>query len=1597
MAINEPRTSNALGVRIPQWIINQLEKRSSELRAQKETMSPKINDNVLFRGNRTAWVRMVSSIDLIVPKFENNANSIDEKFEGSSQQTTFLTNLKKYVQEKIKDKSALSYFQNTLGLNIKDESDLAKSFILQGGVSKYQSANGTQFSYNLRNGFKESYNVTGTEEEIRKYGYRPMPGITSVRVQTTGKLGSIRSAEIQLKVWDKEQLDIIDALYFKLGYTMLLEWGHTYYYDSNNAELKDTESFSINPFEQGLTKEDIYNKISNNIRESEGNYDAMLGIVTNFNFTYNQEGGYDCTIKLISLGVLISNMKMNNPRILPDLQKDVVKKLYNRLETLQKEFENANNLANQPSNDPGNFNYYPACLRKRFTPQDVVDVSALGKQRLQDHAIKGSVNGVQYFFYRSAVNPEGGDWQTTGYSSRGGWYCDGENLYINEKNVDSSFKTYKEILENSQINRVYAPYNDSILLPVLISSGQLNTNVGKINLDKPYVNKIINGDREYLAFNKFKALVPTNVEKYSVFANIQIPTLTITTSKVNSSGNISTYSVPLNVSNTLLQGSQVYKVNEVGEIDQQNGVTYLLREEPGEEIRNEAGVYSTNYIAVLTYAVRGSGGEIHDYAISVKYDGKINNNTSRKTIEKQEFSTYSGEKKDEIQSKILEALNNTTEPWKITNINESEIPGSLNTDTRVPKIKVTLSKKINLTYKTKEEPTGAAAIDPAGNKIPKSKWNDVDSTFPLTIDIVTNDLGIITSLDIKPSDLQRASDALDQAAQQKSQDTQQGTASSVSESKITLSDIQKSEAEKYKSAFEVIIRIIQLYSLDSAIDNNIEKDKIVKTLSLLEQKTYDVFTKELFSTGLFSKLLGPDNVTGNKRDDIVYYSTQGRSTPMGAGITEVCKSYDEQMSKGTIVDKEFMLKVRALFGFHFGLLGNECTAQDLLNNKAFVDYGLLMTTYTVPYKFNVGVFEGTQLNHPVYLPLGFVIMILNNICTIYNDNKPLVYLDFNHKTNICLSNSKHLSTNPYDVLIPFQGTNEDFISILEPDTLCKAKSDQTGNIVTAIKPIKNKKIEGEASPNQEETEKESATPVYTPKNPAEGENVIKDRISGGLLKFKDLDSVVDPHRGRTMNILISCDYLLKTVGTFAKNNGSGDVYVREFLEQILFDVNKYLGDFNIFRLAYDDKGNSAHIVDDQMTPNLEQRYPQPYETEKNRSKLPIFGIGSIARNLEIRTEVSSRLSNMIAISANSKYEDQSNLSKSAESFGFYNTSYMDRYIPKRTEFKSEVTLPTDTMIRSTVQFNEAIKSFYSSADPADGAVGHATNYYIQRMSKIKTNERGTRASAMIPVSLNFSIDGMSGFGMGQSFTVDQEFLPYTYNLSLTDPFGEQDRVRTVAFVMIGLDHTIEGNQWISNVRSNMIYAKQEQDFQTDEENLKELQKPNKPSGLSSSSTQKNTNFIGQNNEAKLVAEAYLGQTLTDSAWSELVAATFAEASDNQEEIASVMGVILNRVKQNFGNYGSTVYGQLRGQNQFEAVTGANTSRFVKGPSPTYAPTIYGAVERLLPSVPRSYLYFTSANRSLFYDDNGKPIKGRDTKNYDNAVKNYKLIGNSYFG
>jgi len=372
MAGLDNKISNIIATKLPQWLLDQVQTRA--ILGAKDSRD---NNNLLFLANKSCWVRLVSSVNL------DNQNDIN-------------------------------YFNRIVG-GITKADDLAKQFVLFGGTSKYLNKN----SYQIRSGIADdgAYGILG-KDEVQKYGYRPMPGIINASVETQGKLGSVRSAVINFKCWDKSQLDIIDALYFKLGFTMFLEWGSTVYYKSDNqSKVQSSELLSIDPFQAGLNKEQIYIQISKNCRASEGNYDAMLGVVTNFTFSFNQEGGYDCQLRLMALGSLADSIKINNVGTLPALVKEEIRELNNTLikieqDKLAKEraaaaAEAAKNKAAENKLDPISaeeyFNKYIKydTTGKRYTGGQVsINSQDVESIKTVDAAFNTEANGWVYFIRR---------------------------------------------------------------------------------------------------------------------------------------------------------------------------------------------------------------------------------------------------------------------------------------------------------------------------------------------------------------------------------------------------------------------------------------------------------------------------------------------------------------------------------------------------------------------------------------------------------------------------------------------------------------------------------------------------------------------------------------------------------------------------------------------------------------------------------------------------------------------------------------------------------------------------------------------------------------------------------------------------------------------------------------------------------------------------------------------------------------------------------------------------------------------------------------------------------------------------------------------
>jgi hypothetical protein len=257
-------------------IINQINQRQKRYGSVERT-----TEELTYLNSKTGWVKLISSVD-IEKRERDTATSVDDRLKLIGVNTSYRGN------------------------------KLAKEFILFNGTSIQD-----------KKGVTQRENITNTNSSVNDFAYglggnefglRPMPGILSAEIKTLNR-GSIKESTVRIKAFNRVQFQIIDVLYLRLGYPILLEWGHSVYYDNKGKfhNGSDNDWSIAYDFLEGKLKNyyDILSKIQKNRLDSNGNYDALLGKVKNYNWTFDRDGNYDITLSIISVGDVIESLQTN--------------------------------------------------------------------------------------------------------------------------------------------------------------------------------------------------------------------------------------------------------------------------------------------------------------------------------------------------------------------------------------------------------------------------------------------------------------------------------------------------------------------------------------------------------------------------------------------------------------------------------------------------------------------------------------------------------------------------------------------------------------------------------------------------------------------------------------------------------------------------------------------------------------------------------------------------------------------------------------------------------------------------------------------------------------------------------------------------------------------------------------------------------------------------------------------------------------------------------------------------------------------------------------------------------------------------------------
>jgi hypothetical protein len=289
---------NIVGEEFEKYVFDQIAQRQKDQYSGYDSL--RTPEQLQYLNNKNAWVKLASGVS-IIQELDDNGNIL---YDG-------IKRLRDIVGDQLAD--------DFKGI------ELAKKTILFNGLSEtepaiYENKKKVEkiAEYNFRAGYNNTksiwnltsvYGLGGTD-----FGQQPMPGIQSVNIKSLNR-GSIREANVTLKAYNKFQFAIIELLYLRLGFSMMLEWGNDKFIN-NEGKLQQTGNTIIEDLwfqDNGYTQSQMINAVERYRGIYSGNYDGFFGKVVNFTWTFGADGSYNIDLKLITVGDVIESLQANIP------------------------------------------------------------------------------------------------------------------------------------------------------------------------------------------------------------------------------------------------------------------------------------------------------------------------------------------------------------------------------------------------------------------------------------------------------------------------------------------------------------------------------------------------------------------------------------------------------------------------------------------------------------------------------------------------------------------------------------------------------------------------------------------------------------------------------------------------------------------------------------------------------------------------------------------------------------------------------------------------------------------------------------------------------------------------------------------------------------------------------------------------------------------------------------------------------------------------------------------------------------------------------------------------------------------------------------
>lgn len=275
-----------------------------------------------------------------------------------------------------------------------------------------------------------------------------------------------------------------------------------------------------------------------------------------------------------------------------------------------------------------------------------------------------------------------------------------------------------------------------------------------------------------------------------------------------------------------------------------------------------------------------------------------------------------------------------------------------------------------------------------------------------------------------------------------------------------------------------------------------------------------------------------------------------------------------------------------------------------------------------------------------------------------------------------------------------------------------------------------------------------------------------------------------------LNIFISVDFILELYAKAREESERKYSTLFSLLKQLLSGIQKNLGGINLFTIAYDDEDGMHYVLDTQVIPSRTD-----YENGDNnipKSLIDLVGLKSEVENLQVTSKLTNDLGSLIAIAAQASSDPAAQLN--IQNVQQWNEGLIDRHVERKSfgitgTVREEQTTSTSELKTKYAAFLQSIayRNPYYIAYDKDAFQGYSEIHRKLTREKLQELIEGrTNPSGLIPFELSFTIKGISGIKVLQTFLINDFFLP--------------DRYRgKVAFIVTNVDHKITSGRWVTDI------------------------------------------------------------------------------------------------------------------------------------------------------------------------------------------------------